>query len=432
MSASELRVGVIGAGPCGLTALKNLAAAGLTDIVCYEESGAIGGTWVFDEDPARTTVYETTHIISSKSLTAFEDYPMPADYPDFPSQQQMCAYFQDYARHFDLARFVKRRHRVECVTREADGSWRLVVSGPDGTREDVVDALLICSGHLREPLLPHYPGTFSGRSLHSKEFKRGEGFRGQRVLVVGGGNSACDIAVEVGRFAGRAVLSMRRGYHIMPKILFGRPLDVLYARLRRRLPRPLLRPVLRAVLRLGVGPLSKFGLQEPLRDMLELHPTLNTNILSALRDGIVVPRPGIARLDGDAVEFADGRREAFDTIIWATGFRMAFPFFDQSVIDWDTAKPPPLYLKMMHERFGNLFFIGLFQPIGCIWRLADHQARLAALQVTGRLRRPADIAARIAAEINSPHWPFDHSPRHAVEVDYHDFRAELMRELAAV
>jgi hypothetical protein len=95
-------------------------------------------------------------------------------------------------------------------------------------------------------------------------------------------------------------------------------------------------------------------------------------------------------------------------------------------------RPPPLYLKMMHRAVPNLYFIGLFQPIGCIWRLADHQARIAALQIAGRLERPADIAARVDHEIKVPHWHFDVTPRHAVEVDYHDFRRELLAEFEAV
>jgi hypothetical protein len=163
-----------------------------------------------------------------------------------------------------------------------------------------------------------------------------------------------------------------------------------------------------------------------------MHPTLNTNVLSALRDGTVLTRTGIERFDGQSIHFRDGRVEAFDTVVWATGFHISFPFLDAAIVDWDTTRPPPLYLKMMHRRLANLFFIGLFQPIGCIWRLADHQAKIAALQIAGRLQRPADIGARIERENRSPHWQFDEAARHAVEVDYHDFRRELIRELAHV
>jgi cation diffusion facilitator CzcD-associated flavoprotein CzcO len=428
------RICVIGAGPCGLTTLKNLLATGLKNVVCYDESRTIAGTWVFDENPDRTSVYESTHIISSKSLSGFEDYPMPADYPDFPSHQQMRAYFEDYATQFRLRPSIRLQTRVEQAALRDDGRWSIRLASPDGSSDEIFDHLIICSGHLREPDVPSYPGTFSGETLHSRTFKRAEPFRDKRVLVVGGGNSACDLAVDISRVASRTCLSMRRGYYIVPKIMFGRPVDVLYARLRGRswLPRSLIRRLMTGLARVGIGPWEKYGLPEPQGRLFEMHPTLNTNVLSALRDGTVLTRTGIERFDGQSIHFRDGRVEAFDTVVWATGFHISFPFLDAAIVDWDTTRPPPLYLKMMHRRLANLFFIGLFQPIGCIWRLADHQAKIAALQIAGRLQRPADIGARIERENRSPHWQFDEAARHAVEVDYHDFRRELIRELAHV
>jgi Flavin-binding monooxygenase-like len=426
------RICVVGAGPCGLTTLKNLISAGLGNVVCYDESDAIGGTWAFNEHLERTSVYSSTHIISSKSLTSFEDYPMPSDYPDFPSHRQMLTYFEDYARHFGLMPYIRLQTRVEKASLRADGRWMVTLTASDRASEEIFDHLFVCSGHLRDPSVPTYPGTFSGEMLHSRAFKRPEPFRNKRVLVVGGGNSACDLAVDISRVAAQTCISMRRGYYIIPKIIFGRPVDVLYARLREKpwLPRSILRPMMTRLLHLIVGPWEKYGLAKPKLPLFAIHPTLNLNILSALRDGSVLPRPGIDRFDGQRVHFRNGKSEPFDTIVWATGFHISFPFLDSSVVDWDTGRSPPLYLKMMHRRIANLFFIGLFQPIGCIWRLADHQARIAALQILGRLARPADIEARIKRQDRSPHWQFDSAPRHAVEVDYHDFRRELLQELA--
>ena len=412
--------------------MKNLVAEGLVNTVCYDDGEAIGGNWVFTDNPGRVSVYESTHIISSKSYSDFEDFPMPVDYPDFPSHRQMLAYFQDYAAHFKLAPFIELRTRVERAIRRDDGRWSLRVSGPAGPRDEVFDHLLICTGHHREPYIPDYPGKFTGQVLHSRDFKRADPFRDQRVLVVGAGNSACDIAVDVARVAARSCLSMRRGQYLIPKIVFGRPIDVLFARAKRKLPRFLLQPILGALLRLSVGPYAKYGLQQPESGPLEMHPTLNSNILNALRHGTVTPRVGIERFDGNAVHFRDGTIETFDVLIYGTGFRISFPFLDKALVDWDPVRPPPLYLKMMHRAVPNLYFIGLFQPIGCIWRLADHQARIAALQIAGRLERPADIAARVDHEIKAPHWHFDVTPRHAVEVDYHDFRRELLAEFEGV
>jgi thioredoxin reductase len=413
---TQSRICVIGAGPCGLTAVKNLLAVGFTEVVCYDESDSIAGTWAFDQHADRTSVYESTHIISSKSLSGFEDYPMPSTYPDFPSHQQMRTYFEDYAAHFGLLPFIRLRTRVEKASLRADRRWSIRVTQPDGSAEGIFDHLIICSGHLREPSIPTYPGTFTGEALHSRSFKHAEPFRGKRVLVVGGGNSACDLAVDISRVAARTCISMRRGYHIAPKVMFGRPVDLLYARLRKRLwlPRSAIRILMAALLRLGIGPWEKYGLQTPKSRLFEMHPTLNTNILSALREGTVLPRVGIEKFDGRLIHFHDGVAEPFDTIIWATGFQISFPFLESSVVDWDSSRPPPLYLKMMHRQIANLFFIGLFQPIGCIWRLADHQAQIAALQIAGRLQRPSDVGARAERESFSPHWQFNRTPRHAV------------------
>ena len=431
-AAPSKRVCVIGAGPCGLTTVKNLIAVGVEDVVCYEEAAAIGGNWVYDDAPDRRSVYWSTRLISSKRLSEFEDFPMPEDYPDFPSHRQMLDYFIAYAAHFELAPKIALNTHVESAKRQGDGTWSVTVTGAGGRRTESFDHLVVCSGHHREPLLPDYPGTFSGRTLHSREYKRPEAFENQNVLVVGGGNSACDIAVDVSRVAASVSISMRHGYLILPKVMFGRPVDQLYARMRRYLrftPRFVQDAVASAFVHFELGPWEKYGLQRPTARPTGIHPTLNTSILAALRDGAVLPRRGIARFDGQTVHFDDGQSERYDAIIWATGYRFGYPFLDETVIGPEFANSPQLYLSMMHPTIANLFFIGLFQPIGCIWRLADHQARIAARQITGRLSRPSDVAARGAREVRERKQRFGSSPRHLIEVDYHDFRQALLHEL---
>ena len=204
------RICVIGAGPCGLTTLKNLLAAGFDDVVCYDESGAIGGNWVFSEDPSRTSVYEVTHIISSKWLSGFEDFPMPDDYPDYPSHRQILAYFEDYAAHFGLLPHVHLRTQVRHASLRSDGRWAIRLSVEGRVEEEIFDHLIVCSGHHREPYIPEFTGRFDGEMRHSCDYKRAEPFRSKRVLVVGAGNSGADISVDVSRVAARTCLSMRR------------------------------------------------------------------------------------------------------------------------------------------------------------------------------------------------------------------------------
>jgi Flavin-binding monooxygenase-like len=430
-SSGDQRVCVIGAGPCGLTALKNLLQAGCRNVVCYEEHSSIGGNWAFTDDPRRSSVHAGTRTISSRHRSSFDDFPMPRSYPDFPSHRQLLAYFTDYASAFRLEPHIRLGARVEQCALGGDGRWTVRVSANGKNRAEPFDSLLVCSGHHREAFVPAYPGRFTGKIVHSSAYKRPDPFRGQRVLVVGAGNSAADIAVEVARVASHAALSMREGTWFIPRRLFGQPIDIVDAFWRRKLPMPLLQSALKLWLRLTICRWEDYGLQTPTYAPLEKPPTVNSGVLEALRHGRLVARPGIERYDGDAVHFTDGTQEEFDAIIMGTGFRTSFPFLSERVAGWDMATTPPLYLMMMHPTISSMFFIGLFQPVGCIWRLADYQARIAALQISGRLERPSDIGARIRHEVAHPHHRFDPSPRHAIEVDYHAFRRELMDELAA-
>jgi len=425
---ADVKVCVIGAGPCGLTALKNLKQAGLRDIVCYEAGSQVGGNWVFRDEHGHSSIYETTHTISSKSLSQFDDFPMPRDYPEYPSHVQVLAYFQSYARHFDVLDHVRFRSRVAAAERRSDGRWQITVSRAGGPEVELFDHLIVCSGHHWSPSRPDLPGRFAGGQLHAHDYKSAEPFRDARVLVVGGGNSACDIAVETSRLSRKTSISMRRGYYIIPKFVYGMPVDVAYRRLL-FLPKVLRQPVLAFLLRLAIGRWAKYKLKKPACGPLEMHPTLNSEILYAIRHGKVHPRGAISAVDGHRVTFEDGSSEDIDIVIWATGYRTGFPFLGDAYRDWEDATSLPLYLKMMPADPPNLYFIGLFQPIGCIWNLADYQARIAALQIAGKLKRPADLAGRIDREMSHPHWKFEARPRHAAEVDYHDFKSELLREL---
>ncbi len=427
--ASSKRVCVIGAGPSGITAAKNCAQAGL-DFVVFEKSDKVGGNWVFNSETGHSSVYENTHIISSKVWSEYEDFPMPADYPDYPNHRQLQAYFEAYAKHFAVYPNILFHHIVLSVKPEEGGRWRVTYSNASGTEHaESFDAIMVANGHHWNPKYPDFEGHFDGKLMHSHDFKGvTEEWRGKNVLIIGAGNSACDVAVETARIADKVCMSMRTPQWFIPKFLFGQPADV-YAAKYNWLPRQFKPYTFKIMLRILQGRYDSYGLPMNTSLPLSQHPTMNSDVLDFIRHGRINPRPGVKRLCGPEVEFSDGRREAFDIICACTGFWITFPFFEKTFIDFQHAERVPLFRKMMHPDHKTLYFIGLFQPLGCIWPLADYQALLACQELLGKYKRPQNIRALIQHEIDHPHFKFSREPRHSTEVDYHTFRKELKREL---
>jgi cation diffusion facilitator CzcD-associated flavoprotein CzcO len=343
---------IVGAGYAGLGVAKAFRDAGIA-YDHLERSTYLGGNWA-------DGVYDSTHIISSRDSTQYADFPMPRDYPDFPSREQVFAYLESYAAEFGLAErieFGTEVARCEPLDERGVAGWRVELASGENR---LYAGIVVCNGHHWDKRHPRYPGHFTGRQLHSKDYKRPSDFAGERVLVVGAGNSGCDIAVEAASRLGRADISMRRGYWFLPKTVLGMPTAELD---RAWVPTRVQRWILRLVVRLVFGRYERYGLERPDHAPFERHPTVNSQLLYHLRHGRVRPRADIARLDGRTVHFTDGSSAEFDTIVWATGFNVSFPFLDHDLFEWEN-RVPVRVASVMAPGVANLYVFGLLQPRG--------------------------------------------------------------------
>ena len=339
------KICIIGAGPSGIAAAKNCLEAGL-EFVVFEKNDKVGGNWVFNSKTGHSSVYENTHLISSKSWSEYEDYPMPDDYPDYPNHYQLQQYFEGYAKHFNIYSKIKFDHTVTKVLRQSDGNWLVNYRDNNGQNQsEEFEVLMVSNGHHNVPKYPQYPGQYSGRFLHSQEFKGvDESWRDKRVLIIGAGNSACDIAVEAARVSKIVHISMRSPQWIFPKFIFGQPGDVFAAK-SRWLPRKVRQYGLKVLVRLILGPYSRYNLPENTTLPLNTHPTLNSDLLDYIRHGRIKPRGAIKSFDGLTVNFSDGSSSDFEIICACTGFWTEFSFFDKTLINFKDLEKVPLYKK---------------------------------------------------------------------------------------
>ncbi|MFM9904581.1 MAG: flavin-containing monooxygenase [Pyrinomonadaceae bacterium] len=358
---------IIGAGPCGLSHAKALKDAGIG----YEQIEAdddVGGNWYHG-------TYRTAHIISSKKTTEFTDFPMPAEYPDFPSQQQMGDYYKLYADTFGLRPHIEFNTKVTAVKPRTDELWDVELATGE---QRVYKGVLVCNGHHWHKRFPAYPGEFTGEYIHSKDFKDPKQLADKRVLVIGGGNSACDVVCEAARVSTSAHLSLRRGYWMTPKTVFGKPsIESPLV----HLPVFIQRLLLRLLLRVVVGKYSDYGLPEPDHKIFEKHPTISTEIFHYLKHGRIRLRPDIARFDGKTVHFTDGSTGEFDMIVAATGFYLSFPFLADGMVPMINEQLAALYGGCVLPEYKNFYLIGTQQVRYGIGPLLTPGSRLIAKMI---------------------------------------------------
>lgn len=418
---------IIGAGPSGLAMARALKARDIP-FDHYERNEGIGGLW--DIDAPGSPMYSSAHFISSKTLSGFSEFPMPDDYPDYPSHDLVLAYLRDFAARYGLDEGIQLGLGIDQIDKSDDGTW--LVHRADGVSV-LYRAVVCCTGAQWEPNLPPTPGSFAGTVMHSAAYRDARDFVGKRVVVVGGGNSACDIAVDVSRVAARTIISMRRGYWFIPKHIFGVPSDV-FAEHGPPMPKWLEQPLMAWILQRLYGKPERLGLQRPDHKLFETHPVLNSNLYLSLQHGDIIARPGILGTDREEIEFVDGSREQADAIIYATGYRHSAPYAQDLFGD---SQHPNLYLTCFSREHHNLFGGSFTETNTGAYIQFDTTAMMIASYLDDQSRRP-DVAARFDRLIKadkpdlSGGIKFDSSPRHKGYVDGHAFiryRAKLSKQL---
>ena len=432
MTTSELwsppRTAVIGAGISGLTAGKMLKDYGIP-YTTFETSDRIGGNWAFGNPNGHSSAYRSLHIDTSKHRLSFKDFPVPDDFPSFPHHSEIKAYLDAYADTFGLLDNIEFGNGVVSA-RPADGGWA-IQDQAGATRQ--FDLLVVGNGHHWDARLPDFPGTFTGETIHSHHYIDPQTpleLTGKRILVVGIGNSAADITVELSSktLQNKVTLSTRSSAWIVPKYLAGQPGDKFF-KTTPYLPLSWQRKAAQMFAPLVGADPTKYGLPPANHKLFEAHPTQSVELPLRLGSGDVIPKPNVARLDGDTVHFDDGTDDVFDAIVYATGYNITFPFFDA-----DFLSAPDnhirLYKRMFMPGIDNLVFIGFAQAVPTLFPFVECQARLLAGYAVGRYALPAigEMEQTIDADQQLHAGHCTDRPRHTQQVDYfyyeHDVRTK--------
>ncbi|HEV3094641.1 MAG TPA: NAD(P)/FAD-dependent oxidoreductase [Solirubrobacteraceae bacterium] len=402
---------------------------------CFECSDQVGGNWVFGNRNGMSAAYRDLFINVSRERMAYADYPMPTSYPDFPHHTHIKEYFDNYVEHFGLRPHITFETSVEHATWRADGVWEVTIERGDGGRETrEYDALLVANGHHWDQRWPEppFPGqdTFAGEQLHAHSYVDNSIFAGKDVVILGMGNSAMDIAVESSYVAAHTYLSARKGAWIIPKYVFGKPVDQLPNN--PRVPFAIRQRMIHQTIKTITGPPERYGLPKPDHKFGESHPTVSGRILDRIAHGTIVPKPNIASLQGETVRFTDGSEVHADVVVYCTGYKITFPFFDDDFL----AAPDnhiELFRRVFHPDVPGLYFIGLLQPLGAIMPLAEAQSAWIGDHLRGEyaLPSPAEVRADIAADQAAMRKRYVASKRHTIQVDFDDYLYALDAERRA-
>ena len=414
------RVAVIGAGAAGLCAAKHLVGVGC-DVTVFELGSRIGGLWVYENDNGLSPAYASLHLNSENRVTAYRDFPFPEDAPLYPDHAAVARYLEAYADRFGLRRLIRFNARVVAV----EPGW--TVRPADGAAEGF-DAVVVASGHQGVPKHPPFAGEFAGEYLHAHAYRTPERFRGKDVLVVGVGNSACDIAADICPVTASTTMVARSPVLFMPRMFGGVPTARVLARVEKRwMPWGLRRRIRELIARAAHGRMEQWGFVTP---KTRTHPAGHHLLMAQFIWGRVTAKPGIASVSGHEVRFVDGSGGRYDTLIAATGYEVDLPFLSAELSPvhghW-----LDLYHRVVRPGVPGLYFVGFFNVTGGgNIRMMDDQAEWVADLVTGRagLPDPAAMQASIQRERARIKALYPDSPRYGLELEPAEYRASLARE----
>jgi len=370
---------LVGAGPAGLVMARALIKEGVP-FDWYERHSDVGGIW--DINNPGTPMYESAHFISSKYTSGFYGFPMPADYPDYPSWKQILEYIRNFADKFDLKRRVNFGVSVSQATPIENQKWEIKLSNG---KTEVYEGLINATGVTWHANRPKIKGEekFKGRLIHSVEYRSPAEFAGKRVLVVGAGNSGVDIASDAGKFADQGYFSVRRGYRFIPKYIFGLPTDALISGKIQPPKGVSLSGDVTKMIDSLVGDLTRYGLPKPDHDLLASHPIMNTQVLHHLGHGDLIAKPDISEFIETGVIFKDGSKVDVDVVVLATGYSYSVPYLEQGEDEWKDGRPQ-LYLRILSRKHPNLYFIGYAEFADAAYKRFDEMAQMVIIDIRAR------------------------------------------------
>ena len=352
---------IVGAGPAGIAVAAALRKKRVPFEI-LERNQTVGSSW--------RRHYDRLHLHTPKRHSALPFVPFPNAFPRYPSRDQLVEYLEGYARAFDLR--PEFGVDVSHCARGADDCWKLVTNrGPRRARH-----LVIASGFSRLPHRAAWPGLgeFAGPVLHSADYKNGERFRAQRVLVVGFGNSGAEIALDLSECGADCVISIRGPVNVVPREVLHVPITY-FALATRRFPPRIADRLNALTIRLAIGNLSRLGIRKrsdgPTEEIIKGRriPVVDVGTIAAIRGGKIGVRPAIDSFSYDAVRFSDGRSERFDAIVLATGYDTGLrAMFDGDASALDDTGHPRTYTG---DATRGLHFCGFnIVPAGLIRQIA--------------------------------------------------------------